>query len=234
MQDEYSISVIVPVYNESRLLETSISYINDFLIRNFKDSEIIIVESGSTDGSLEICDKLAENNLHIKVIHEGARKGFGSALKLGYKNATKDLVWLITLDLPFPLESVLVALPLFSKYDCVISYRSKDSRKIHRKIQSFIYNTIIKLSLGLKVKHVNSAFKVFKREIIQNMNLISNGWFIDAEILYRLKEQNVSYIEIPVPLTDRTEGQPSVKLTTFLNVLKELAHFIKNKSDSFK
>jgi glycosyltransferase involved in cell wall biosynthesis len=229
MKDEYSISIITPVYNEVGLLENSISYINTFIGKYFKDYEIIIIESGSTDSSFEVCDKLAKSDSHIKVIHEGSRNGFGSALKLGYKSAVKDLVWLITVDMPFSLESILQALPLFSKYDCVLSYRYKDDRGIARKIQSFVYNNIVKLSLGLKVKHVNSAFKVFRKEIIQNMNLISNGWFIDAEILYRIKERNISYTEIPVELIHRTAGESSIRLSTPLSLLKELVYFLRNK-----
>lgn len=228
-QNKYSISVIVPVYNESTLLEKSLTTIDKFLSDNFAAYEIIIIESGSTDGSLKLCDTIAASKNNMKVIHEGARKGFGSALKLGYKSSTKDLVWLVTLDLPFPLSTILQAIPLFSEYDCILSYRSADKRKPFRKIQSFVYNNLTKLLLGIKVKHVNSAFKVFKRETIQNLKLISNGWFIDAEIICRLKEKKISFTEIPVPLIDRTTGLPSVNLSVPLNVLKEMIFFMRNK-----
>lgn len=229
MNKEYSISVITPVYNEVGLLESSISYIDTFLAQHFKEYEILLVESGSTDGSAEICDELANKLPNLKLIHEGGRNGFGSALKLGYKNVTKDLVWLITVDLPFPLEAIQSALPLLSKYDCVLSYRSQDDRTTFRKIQSFIYNTLVKTVLGLRVKHVNSAFKVFKRQIVQNITLQSKGWLLDAETLYQIKQHKVSYIEIPVELIDRKFGNSSIKLSTGISVLKELLHLVRTK-----
>lgn len=230
MKNNYSISAIIPVYNEIKLLEKSVEYIITFFQQHFADYEIIIIESGSTDGSYDVCDKIADGNSHIKVIHERARNGFGSALKLGYKKATKDLIWLITVDLPFPLESIHQALPLFDKFDCVLSYRSEDSRNIFRRIQSFVYNTLVKTSLGLKVKHINSAFKVFKREIIQDLHLISNGWFIDAEILYRITKNKISYTEIPIPIIVLTMGKSTVNGATFISILKEMAYFMRKRN----
>ena len=221
----YSISAIVPVFNEKIVLKESIDIINKFLLKNFSDYEILVIESGSTDGSGEICDELAEKYEFVTVIHESQRNGFGSALKIGYQNAIKDLIWLITLDLPFPLESILNAIPKLSNYNCVLSYRCNDNRNWKRKLQSIAYNKIIKLSLGLKVKHVNSVFKVFKRDIIQNMNITSDGWFIDAEIIYWLQQKNISFVELPVELIDRKEGQSKITLLSILTILKELFSF---------
>ena len=228
MINNYSISIIIPVYNEIEIIESSISKISTFILDHFSNYELIIVESGSTDGSRELCDKLCAIHKNIKIIHESKRNGFGSALKFGFKNADEDLVCVVTLDLPFPLESIVKAVPYFSKYDCVLSYRSNDNRNWKRKLQSYVYNAIVKFMLGLKVKHVNSAFKIYKRESIQNMELISNGWFIDAEIIYLLQKKNISFIELPVELFDRTEGQSKISLSTPLTIIKELFTFMKS------
>ncbi len=136
-------------------------------------------------------------------------------------------MWLVTLDLPFPLEAVLKALPLLVKYDYVISYRSQDNRKLPRRFQSLVYNIIITTALGLKVKHVNSGFKLYRREHVADLDIISNGWFIDAEVLFLLKEKNYSFKQIPVELIDRTEGKSSVGIFSFVSILKEMFDFIK-------
>lgn len=221
-----SISVIIPVYNENALLEKSIAHISKFLKTHFRDYEIIIVESGSNDGSFETCDRIAINCSNINVMHEGARNGFGSAFMMGCKNAKKDLIWLITVDLPFLLDHIFRALPLLDKYDCVLSFRSEDRRNIYRKFQSVIYNALAKWLLGLDVKHVNSAFKVFKREVIEKIEFVSRGWFIDTEIVYRLKENNIPYTEIAVPLIDRSAGESTINLFTPVSMLKELIYFL--------
>lgn len=229
-QTTTSLSVIIPVYNEVELLGDAVRQIDSFVASRFSEYEIVIVESGSTDGTGALCDNLTTELASVRVIHEGGRNGFGSALKRGYKEAIKDWVWFVTADTPFPLESIVEAQKLFPHYDCILSYRSEDTRKsFFRKIQSVVYNTLVKTVLGLRVKHVNSAFKVFKREVIQSLPLISNGWFIDAETLYWLTQRKVRYTEIPVPLIDRTGGHSTITLSTPLTLLKELQRFLQER-----
>lgn len=225
-----SVSVIIPVYNEADTVEQGVLEINSFLKNKINDYEIIIVESGSSDGTSEKCDKIAREQPPIKVIHEGGRYGFGSALKLGYRHATKDLLWLITTDLPFPLETILKAMPLLDKFDCVLSYRSHDPRKLGRRIMSLGYNIIAKVIFRLKVKSINSAFKVFKRDTIQNMSLVSTGWFIDTEIVYNIIKRKIPYTEIPVEVIDRKAGRSSIRFSDIIKYIREMVFFLKNKN----
>ncbi len=226
MFDKYSISVIIPVYNEEESINKSFSLIYSFLERNFEEFEIIIVESGSTDNSPEFCEKIAAKTKNIFVYHEEARNGFGAALKVGFKHSTKDLVWIVTTDFPFPIESISQAIPLLEDFDCILSYRSLDKRKnLYRKFQSLVYNHLVKWYLGLKFTQINSAFKLYKREVIQGMNLYSNGWFIDAEILYNIQMGNIKYKEIPVPLINRIIGKSSVDFRAPFSIIKEMINF---------
>jgi len=222
--NSYSVSVIVPVYNEVLLVEDSISMISKFMDENFDDYEIVIIESGSMDGSREICDRLATTFQKINVVHEEKKSGFGSALKLGYALASKDLVWLVVVDMPFPLETILQALPLFEEHDCVFSYRDQDDRGPIKRLRSYLYNTFVKLILNVKVKHINSAFRVFKRKTIQELPLISTGWTLDAEVLYEITRRNIRYAEIPVSLRDRTVGTTTV---TFWDPFKMIYELVK-------
>lgn len=222
----YSLSVIVPVYNEAQLLPPMMAALRTFLEPRFRDWEVILVESGSRDGSGAACDALAASDPRVRAVHEAQRNGFGSALKLGFQHATKDLVLMTTADQPYPLESIDVALPHLASCDCVLSYRSVDPRKsAFRKVQSLVYNLLARLLLGLKVRHVNSAFKLYKRSVVQPLQLVSRGWFIDAEIVYWITRNKIPYVEIPVELTDRTQGTSTVRLTTAFAVFKELWAF---------
>lgn len=217
-----SISVITPVYNELTLLEPGILRIDGFLSEHFSDYEILIIESGSTDGTWALSNNLAARVPRVSVVHEGARRGFGSALRLGFSRATKDLVWPVTVDLPFPLETILRVLPLLDRYDCVLSYRTNHSPSLSRRFLSWGYNTLVKAVLGLKVRHVNSAFKLFRRSLIQSFPLTANGWLIDAEILCELTRREVPYVEIPVALVPRTAGLSSITVGIPFVMLREL------------
>jgi glycosyltransferase involved in cell wall biosynthesis len=231
MTNTYSISVVIPIYNEAELLADAVHTIHRFVQQHFQDYELLLIESGSRDDSGKICDTLSEELPNTRVHHEGARNGYGSALRTGFQFATKDLVTVITADTPFALESMTDAVPHLSQYDAVLSYRSKDNRKSgFRKVQSLIYNLVIKLALGTRVRHINSAFKLYKRPTIQSLTLISRGWFIDAEIVYWLTRLKIPYTEIPVELIERTGGQSTITLSTPLTLLKELQHFLEVKN----
>ncbi|MCB1036656.1 MAG: glycosyltransferase family 2 protein [Acidobacteria bacterium] len=220
-----SVSTLIPVWNEAPAIETAVERTHTFLAENFEDFEILIVESGSTDGSYELCDRLAQRWPAVEVIHEGAPQGFGSALRLGFARASRDLVWAVSADLPFPLPSLLEALPLLEENDCVLSYRVEDERGAFRRLQSRVYNGLAKGLLGLTVTTVNSTFKVYRREVIQGLALRSDGWLIDTEIVYRLERSGARWAELPVPLIDRKAGSSTVRWVTPFLIFRDLLKF---------
>jgi glycosyltransferase involved in cell wall biosynthesis len=220
-----SFSLIVPVYNEVALIMPSLTRVNEFMSSWGVDYEIIVIESGSTDGSGSMCDEAARMWPRIRVVHESTRAGYGSALRLGIANATRAFAWIVTLDVPFALESIFIALPLLDSHDCVLSYRSEDPRTAGRRLQSAVYNLSLHVLLGIRARHINSAFKVLRVSVLQKIPLASMGWFIDAELLYRLQQRGVRCAEIPVPLIDRSAGTSTIGITTWLGVAREIVWF---------
>lgn len=122
------------------------------------------------------------------------------------------------------------ALPLFDANDCVLSYRSHDDRGGFRKLQSAVFNFVVKQVLSIKVTHVNSAFKVFRTNLIQKFPLHSNTGFVDTEMVYWTFRHGLRWVEIPVALTERTGGQSSVTLSDPLHYLKELVRLVRTGS----
>lgn len=216
-----SVSVIFPVFNEVELTETAIRELDNYLIQLGHDYEIIVIESGSTDGTREICDQLAKELVSLIVLHQEKREGFGSAVRIGYSHASKDLIWLVTADIPFPLKSLETALPLAEKYECILSYRKNDNRKLFRRIQSFVFQSFIYYYMKLPMKNINSAFKLYHRDFIQSLNLKSTGWSLDAEVLLWIEERKVKFIEIPVDLIERSKGKSKVSITDPIIILIE-------------
>lgn len=225
----WSLSVIVPVYNEAVVVEPAVAAIDGYLRASWSDYEIVVVESGSTDGTADTCDRLPARFPAVRVVHEGGRNGFGSAVRLGYREARKSLVWLVTVDHPFPLECLEQAVPLLDRYDCVLSYRAADPRPLPRRAQSLVYNGLVRLVLALPMRHVNSAFKLLKRDVANRLTVRARGWFFDAELLYRIDREGVPWTEIPVPLLDRGAGRGSVGPLTFVWVLRELFTFLRTE-----
>jgi len=210
VKSPHTISAIVPIYNERAAIPGVIQQIDRFLDAHFADYEVIVVESGSTDGTGEACDGLPALWPRVRVIHEGARNGFGSAVRVGIGAATKRWVWPIVVDMPFELELILDALPHMDACRAVLSYRSADPRGAFRRLQSVVFNRLGRALLGVRTRHINSAFKVTDTALIKSLDLESNGWLIDAELIMRLEERGVAYAEIPVRLVDRTTGRSTI------------------------
>ena len=216
------ISVIVPVYDEIDLIRGSLVKLDSFMKRHFSNYEILVIESGSTDGTAEVVDQIAEKSGKIKVIHQKRRCGFGSALKMGYRKAAKTFIWTVTVDFPFPLNSILDVFSLTNKYDVILSYRASDPRGLVRRLQSYVFNGLSKKVLALPFKQINSAFKIFRTSAIKNIHFYSDDWLIEAEILYHVNKLHLKYIEIPVPLIDRTLGKSKITFLTSFKMFRNL------------
>jgi len=218
----HTISAVVPIYNERAAVAGAVAQIDAFLAAHCADYEIILVESGSTDGTREACDRLAETVPSVCVYHEGRRNGFGSALRAGIGLARMDWVWPLVVDMPFALTALEAALPHMNSFDCVLSYRSVDPRGVFRRIQSAVFNRLGRALLGVHVRHINSAFKVIRTSLLRSMSLRSNGWVVDAEIIMNLEDRGVRWTEIPVALVPRQTGQSSVGLGASLRTAADL------------
>lgn len=200
----------MPVYNEIELIDAQVRRLVAFLSCSVPEHEIVLVESGSTDGTQEIADRLATELPSVMVVHEETRNGFGSAVLMGCRAARMQYVLVMPVDIPYPLERLAAALPLATGIDCVLSYRESDDRSQFRRIQSWVFNLLVKCILGLPMRSVNSALKLYRRELLQQLPLAERGWLIDAEILYWIGRRGCRYAEIPVPLIDRSAGVSKV------------------------
>jgi glycosyltransferase involved in cell wall biosynthesis len=217
-----SISAVIPIYNERAALPGAIEAIDACLAERFVDHEIIIVESGSTDGTAEACDEVARTLPRVRVAHEGRRSGFGNALRLGYALATKEWTWPYVVDMPYSLDALDVATPYMTTHDCVLSYRSQDPRGAYRRLQSAVFNWATRWLLGVRVRHVNSAFKLVKTSVLRRLTLTSSGWLIDAELVMRLQQLHVPFVEIPVALVTRQSGRSTVGAAAVARTMLEL------------
>ena len=219
------ISLVIPIYNEEKLIEKNIKKIYFFLSKNFKKFEIIVIESGSTDLSLYICKKIKKKYKNFKLIVEKKRNGFGAALKKGFKLSSGNIISLFAIDFTFDLKHYLKASRLLEKYDCVLSYRVNDDRSFFRKFQSIIFNFVAKKLLSIKVNNINSALKVYRSNFIKRLKIKSDGWLIDTEIVFNIQKKNLNIIEIPVKINYRKEGESSIKILTPIIIFFQLINF---------
>jgi len=218
-----SLTVFFPCYNEESSLERVVKKATDFLNATIPDFEIIIVDDGSVDLTGWIADSLARKNSWIKVIHHAKNKGYGAALQSGFRNATKDLVFYTDGDGQFDITELNKLMDLIEKHEIVTGYRLKRRDPLIRKVNAALWNILVTVVFGLRLHDINCAFKLFKREIFDGIELKSNGAFINAEIFARAKNKGFSIAEVGVNHYPRISGkQTGANLKVILRAFKDL------------
>jgi len=218
-----SISVFFPCYNEQENVGRTVGKAIEVLEKLNADFEAIIVDDGSSDGTGRIADEIAGRDGRVKVVHHEGNLGYGAALQSGFKAATKELVFYTDGDGQFDIDEMPPLLTLMEGYDIVSCYRLNRQDSIIRKINGWCWTMLVCLMFGLKIRDIDCAFKLYKREIFDKIELSSTGALIDAEILARAARKGYRIVQKGVHHYPRTAGaQSGSNLRVILRAFKEL------------
>lgn len=209
------LSIIIPVYNEAA---TVVQLMEKVLAAKVSlEKEIIIVESGSTDGTRELVKKY-QNKKEIKVLYQEKPLGKGNALKLGFAHATGDIILIQDADLEYdPAEYEKLLQPILNdKTAFVLGSRplGKDSWNIRTfgnffyarllNIGGLVYTFLFNLLYGVWLTDPATMFKVFTRDSISSMTFKSNYFDLDWEIVAKLVKKGYTPVEVPVHYISRS------------------------------
>jgi predicted glycoside hydrolase/deacetylase ChbG (UPF0249 family) len=227
-----SLSIVFPMWNEESSIHLAIDAAHEAgdaltAAGEIDRYEIVIVDDASTDATPEIADQLAAAEARIQVVHHPQNQGLGGSIKTGLRSATGDLVLYTDADLPCDLlESLTRALRLMRIYgaDVVTAYRhDRTAEGPRRAIYSFAYNFLIRFGFELRVRDVNFAFKLFRRPVLEHAAAVSDGSFIDAELLIRAHRLGFHIIQFGVDYFPRTRGVSTLSSgQTIAKIVREL------------
>jgi glycosyltransferase involved in cell wall biosynthesis len=218
-----SISVFFPCYNEQDNIEHTVEQAITVLKKLNVDFEAVIVDDGSSDATGQIADEISRRNSRIKVVHHTTNLGYGAALQSGFKAATKELVFYTDGDGQFDISELPPLLPLIEQYDIVSCFRLNRKDNLIRKLNGWAWTKLVCFLFNMKVRDIDCAFKLYKREIFDNIHMSSMGALISAEILARAIRKGYSITQIGVHHYPRTAGaQTGANLRVILRAFKEL------------
>lgn len=224
------VSLTLPCYNEEGNIKEVASKACT-LLALFADTpegtskyEVIIVDDGSTDRTPDIIAELIEENPNIRVIHHDVNKGYGAAVSSGLKNSKYKYVCFVDSDGQFDLAELKKLIDLIPDNDIVIGYRTIRNDPFYRILNAKLYGLLIRILFGLKVRDINCAFKVFKKDVIDDLYIESDGALVNAEILIKAKKKGYNKIkEIPVSHYPRTSGkQTGANLKVIIKAFAEI------------
>lgn len=224
-----SLSLVIPAYGDETTIGKLIADCTTLLEKVCPDYEIIVTNDGSRDRTLEIIKSCAEANPRIRVINHEVNKGYGSTIRELYLSATKDLVFSLPGDYQYAPKELLSMKDGLDNYDFVIGLRLHRNDPWRRKLQSKVYNLMLRLIYGHRHEDVNSI-KLFRRKILDSIKLLSHSAFVDAELCIRTEKAGFKIIELPIEHLPRLSqgasgGKFSVIAETFSDLLTMRSSF---------
>jgi glycosyltransferase involved in cell wall biosynthesis len=202
-----------PAYNEEEnVAETVRRALTDVGPLVDGSIEVLIIDDGSTDRTPELADALAAADPRVRVHHQ-ANRGYGGALRAGFENARGGLIGFSDGDLQFDLRDMSRLLERLDDpghpLDAVIGYRVKRRDPPHRIFIAKTYNAIVSVLFGLRVRDIDCAMKLFRREVFTGLPLTTDSPFLSAELLIKLRARGERMAQVGVNHYPRAAGTNS-------------------------
>ena len=222
------ISVVVLAYRSASTIEGFVASLVTSLEEEKIDWEIILVGNyieGADDQTPEVVQRISDRNPRIKAVVHVKEGMMGWDMKSGFQAATGNKLAVIDGDGQMPCTDVIRVYNLMVEkgYDLVKTVRIKRSDGYYRMFISTVYNLLFKIMFpGISARDMNSKPKIITRELYQKMNLESDGWFVDAEIMIRARRLKIEIGEIETAFHSIDTRPSFVKPLAILEFLANL------------
>jgi len=202
-----SLSLVFPMFDEEKnvgpLLESALA----LGPRLAPDFELIVVDDGSRDGSAAVVEAIRRRDPRVRLLRHPENRGYGAALRSGLRAARGQLVFFSDADLQFDLREIERLLAHAEDFDIVAGYRAQRRDPLGRRAIASCWGALVRALFGLRVRDIDCAFKVFRRPVIDAIEVASIGAFVNTEILVRARRAGFRIHEVPVSHHPRVAGR---------------------------
>lgn len=219
----WSVSLIIPAYNEAAGIEQAVVEADAALASVARDHEVVVVDDGSHDATAAIVNRLERPR--VRLLRHETNRGYGAALRTGFEAARFDRVAFTDADCQFYLEDLALLLPLTDEAPIAVGYRVGRKDSLKRRFFSWGYNRLVRGLLGTRVRDVDCALKVFRREALARILPETDGFFVNTEMLTRARLLGLDVAEVGVRHRPRLKGTSKVSLFDIPRTLKTLMPF---------
>lgn len=200
-------SLIIPAYNEAARIGATLERVLDYLGSDKGETEIIVVNDGSRDNTVEIVRSCAQASPALRLLENPGNRGKGYSVRNGMLHANGDILLFSDADLSSPIEeSQKLFAAIAAGADVAIGSRWVESslqterQPLYRQLFGRIFNLMLRITLGLKFKDTQCGFKAFTRAAGQKIFPLQKieRWGFDPELLYLAKKFGLKVVEVPV------------------------------------
>lgn len=219
------ISVFFPAYNEEANISSTVEKAAAVLLEVAEKWEIIVVNDGSKDKTEEIVKKLIKKEKRISLISHSPNKGYGEAIKSGLYGAKYEWIFYTDSDGQFDISEIKNFLPAIKNSQIIVGFRINRQDSTSRKIFGWGWTQLSNILLGIKVKDVDCAFKLIKKEVIDKIPRLvsSRGAMISPELLAKAKKAGFKIGQVGVHHYPRKAGkQTGADFKVIFNSFRDL------------
>ncbi|MBI1831959.1 MAG: glycosyltransferase [Planctomycetes bacterium] len=225
MDDVCELSLILPAYNEAAGIADAVAQADDALRNLGVSYEIIVVDDGSSDDTASIIEQAMQARPRVRLVRHPANRGYGAALRTGFASARGDRIAFTDADGQFDLADLTLLLPLTRDHAIAVGYRADRQDSWLRKFYSRGYNLLAGALLGLSVRDVDCALKVFRRDALEKILPETDGFFVNTEMLTKAQQLGLTIAEVPVQHRPRRHGESKVSAGDIPRTLNTLLPF---------
>jgi glycosyltransferase involved in cell wall biosynthesis len=206
---ERRLSLVLPAFNEAENITAVVERALEVLPRVTAAHEIIVVDDGSCDGTAEIIDRLAADHPTVRALHHEVNRGYGTALTSGLRAATGDAIMIMDADRQFDIADIAALLPYVPYYDIVAGYRIQRRDPFYRRLYGKLFGLAILILFGLRLRDIDCAFKIFRADLVRDIELTTPGALINTELLTKAKRRGATIVQVGVRHYPRPAGESS-------------------------
>jgi glycosyltransferase involved in cell wall biosynthesis len=201
-----SLSLVLPAHNEAENIEIVVERALEVLPKYTSEFEIVVVNDGSRDSTGAIIDRLAANDRRVRALHHSKNRGYGAALTTGFEATVSDFVMFMDADRQFDIADLGLLSPFVGKFDIVAGFRKERQDEFHRKLFAETFNLVVRMLFGVHMRDIDTAFKIFRGDMLRSLELSAPGALINTEMQAKLRRQGASLVQIGVNHYPRVAG----------------------------
>ena len=220
----FSVSIIIPALNEEEILPRVVFDTFALAKSKFTDFEIILINDGSIDSTLQVMNSCRQNEPRISIINNAKNLGFGASYRLGVSRAKGDYIILLCGDGGLPVTSLEKLIPYIGSADIVIPWMKnlKIIKSNGRYLLSRTYTRLLNLFFNLDLHYYN-GLSIHKSSLLKGLIYSDSGFGFQAEILIKLIRSGATYVQVGVEGAEEAQQSDALNIKNWFRVISTIS-----------